>query len=75
MFLTVVGVRCGKPPDGTNTVAVPVNQDGQFGDTYTYVCLCSYSSSHSMVVSCQANGAWTSPPVCTGQLNLCLGLL
>ena len=45
-----------------------VNSTGVYGgDKVTYRCKNGYSTPQALVVRCQSNGVWESPPSCQGQ--------
>ena len=72
----IIGVSCGIPPAGDNTV-VPQNSV-VFEGTYTYSCLTGYETRDSLTTQCLSDGSWSSPaPTCSSEcllLILSLGL-
>ena len=64
----LVGVVCGRPADGKNTVPVPNPFTSLFEMNYTYTCQCGYMPQGEMTATCQANGTWSlPPPECIGK--------
>ena len=57
--------ECGPPPDGENTEKVPSSFRTKIGQSYTYTCLCGYTTGEELVTTC-VDGYWTgSPPNCS----------
>ena len=69
--LCFIGISCGIPPEGTNTVTVP--QDNLlFEQMYNYSCLTGYETSDSLTTQCLSEGSWSlpSPPSCNSEFLL-----
>ena len=70
ILIIYLGVDCGEPPLGTNTIDIPANLSLKLGDQYTYSCLPGFNSASEdleMTTICQGDGTLSiKPPICTG---------
>ena len=63
-------IKCGIPPNGTNTQTVP-QVSLSYQDTYNYSCLTGHVTNDNITTECLANGSLSvdSPPNCTSKQN------
>ena len=67
-YYIFLGISCGVPPEGNNTVTVP--QDNLlYEQMYNYSCLTGYETSDSLTTQCLSDGSWslTTPPTCSSE--------
>ena len=64
----ILGVSCGVPPDGTNTVPVPLD-NFVYQQVYTYSCITGYVTKEPATTECLADRSWSlnKGPNCTSK--------
>ena len=71
-YFEFLGISCGVPPKGSNTVTVP--QDNLlYEQMYNYSCLTGYETSDSLTTQCLSDGSWSlaTPPTCNSECYFC----
>ena len=60
-----LGVDCGQPPNGTNTIPNPElpYEDRNFESQYMYTCVDGYESD-MLTALCISNATWVNIPEC-----------
>ena len=68
ILIFYLGVDCGEPPLGTNTIDIPANLSLKLGDQYTYSCSPGFKlASGDLTTICLEDGTFsTTPAICTG---------
>ena len=65
-YCALIDVTCGSPPSIGNGFSSSTGTI--FTDTTTFSCDSGYTLSGLAIITCQTNGTWETPPVCSREL-------